>query len=111
MSSEKLNTLEAKEKEEIKRLYLLKRRMIHKLQEFRHERNQMKILRLQEDNDNERTINLIKHEVIDVHDKFDEMSEEMKSQDKYLQEMMLLLLNIRADQVRLREYIEHFTKI
>jgi hypothetical protein len=48
----------------------------------------MKILRLQEDNDNERTINLIKHEVIDVHDKFDEMSEEMKSQEKNLQEII-----------------------
>jgi hypothetical protein len=68
-----LDTLQQEEKEEIKKLYLLKRRMLHKLQEFRHERNQMKMLRLQEDNDNERTINLIKHEVIDVHDKFDEM--------------------------------------
>ena len=68
-----MDTLKQEEKEEIKKLFLLKRRMLHKLQEFRHERNQMKLLRLQEDNHNERTINLIKHEVIDVHDKFDEM--------------------------------------
>jgi hypothetical protein len=88
MSSEKLKSFEAKEKEEIKKLFLLKRRMLHKLQEFRHERNQMKLLRLQDDNHNERTINLIKHEVIDVHDKFDEMSEEMKSQEKNLQKMI-----------------------
>ena len=73
MKTSELDTLQQEEKEEIKKLYLLKRRMLHKLQEFRHERNQMKMLRLQEDNDNERTINLIKHEVIDVHDKFDEM--------------------------------------
>jgi hypothetical protein len=31
MSSEKLNTFEAKEKEEIKNLFLVKRRMLHKL--------------------------------------------------------------------------------
>ena len=58
----------------------------------------MKLLRLQEDNDTERSINLIKHEVIDVHDKFDEMSIQMKAQQKVLQTMMEVLGGIRTDQ-------------
>ena len=91
MKTSELDTLQQEEKEEIKKLFLLKRRMLHKLQGFRYERNQMKLLRLQEDNDNERTMNLIKHEVIDVHDKFDEMSEEMKSQQMDLQKMIEVL--------------------
>ena len=44
-----------------------------KLSEFRDEVNELKILNLQMDNEQDQTMYLIKNEVIDLADKFDEM--------------------------------------
>jgi hypothetical protein len=52
--------------------------MIKLLSEFRYERKQLHILRLQDNNEQENTLKLIKNEVIQVADRVDDMQEMIK---------------------------------
>lgn len=55
------------------KLQQLKKTMDSRLKEFKKERYALKMLKLEEDKDHEKTLYILKREVLDMADKFDDM--------------------------------------
>lgn len=62
--------------------------MTNRLQEFREEWNELKHLRLSADNETEQMIFLIKNEVIDLADRFDEIQVTLARQQQLLETLV-----------------------
>jgi hypothetical protein len=62
--------------------------MTNRLAEFREEWNELKHLRIQAENEQEQMIYLIKNEVIDLADRFDEIQVSMVKQQKLLETLV-----------------------
>jgi hypothetical protein len=70
--------------------------MIKLLSEFRYERKQLHILRLQDNNEQENTLKLIKNEVIQVADRVDDMQEMIKEIRQEQKDMMKFIEKVAA---------------
>jgi hypothetical protein len=62
--------------------------MLKKIRAFKEERNHLNILKLQDDHGQERTLKLIKNEVIDIADKFDRTNINIESQLAFIVKML-----------------------
>ena len=70
--------------------------MISLLSEFRYERNQLHIMRLQDNNEQEKMLRLIKNQVIEVADRVDDMQEIIKEIRNEQRDMMKIIERVAS---------------
>ena len=66
-------------------------------------------MRLQEDNEQDRTLKVIKSEVLEVAERFDEMQRYIMRQDAMMGEIRDVVKDMRREQKKMRKVIEQIT--
>jgi len=66
-------------------------------------------LRLQEDNEQDRTLKVIKSEVLEVAERFDDMQRYILRQDAMMGEIRDVVKDMRREQKKMRKAIEQIT--
>ena len=66
-------------------------------------------MRLQEDNEQDRTLKVIKSEVLEVAERFDDMQRYILRQDAMMAEIRDVVKDMRREQKKMRKVIEQIT--